>query len=190
MGVILENEQDLVIRLYNTSLTCMNLQSKKCAVINLTLNPEMFYKTAFKEANPGSKIPEEWFEKAETVDAPKLRTTDATIEVIVDNMKLVDSEKTEAVCRAKRVEAKEVLPKAYCRALFATIEAIIHATRIKVFLHGNEKQRKQASDLMETVEIHHEVVRHAAPNSRYSQIMEDLAEMITSWRESQTESLH
>jgi len=77
MGVVIEGHERLLIRPYVSSLTYRNLQAKRCAVVNVTSNPEMFYLTAFKEANPDGKLSPELFEKAETVDAPRLRAADA-----------------------------------------------------------------------------------------------------------------
>src|SRR3990170_5641563 len=73
MGTIMQNDQTVLIRLYTASLTYKNLQSNRCAVINVTSDIDLFYRTTFKEANHEGKIPKEWFEKAETVNAPKLR---------------------------------------------------------------------------------------------------------------------
>jgi hypothetical protein len=157
-------------------------------VINITSNPEVFYKTAFKEANPEGKMPKEWFEKAETVDAPQLQIADATIEISVEAIVPTSSERTEAVGTVKLIKATRLLPQAYCRALFATVEAIIHATRVKVFLTGDEEEKKQALKLLETIGICRDVVHHVAPNSRYSEIMADLTRMLDSWR-AKSESL-
>jgi hypothetical protein len=182
MGAIMENEQRILVRPYTSSLTYRNLQSKKCAVVNITSNPEVFYKTAFKEANPEGKVPKEWFEKAETVDAPQLQIADAIIEISVEAIVPISSERTEAVGIVKLIKARKLLPQVYCRALFVTVEAIIHATRVKVFLAGDENEKKQALKLLETIGICRDVVHHVAPNSRYSEIMADLNRMLDSWR--------
>jgi hypothetical protein len=182
MGAIMENEQHIIIRLYNSSLTYRNLLSKRCAVINVTSDVEMFYRTTFKEANPTGEIPAEWFEKAETVDAPRLRSADAIVEISLAKTKPIDDERTEAVCDVKLVKATKTFPKAYCRALFATVEAIIHATRVKAYLNGNEKQREQARKLLEAIELYRDVVNRVAPNSRYVEIMTDLTKRTNSWR--------
>ncbi len=182
MGTIMENDSQIVIKLYNTSLTHKNLQTSKCAAINITSNIDLFYKTAFKENNPIGKLPADWFVKAETVNAPRLKTSDATIEVAVADMKPIDAEKTVVICNVKHISATKNLPQAYCRAFPATVEAIIHATRIKAFLAGNEKQKAQAKKLLETIAASQDVVNRTAPNSRYAEIMTDLTRMIDSWR--------
>jgi hypothetical protein len=182
MGAIMENEQHIVIRLYNSSLTYRNLLSKRCAVINVTSDVEMFYRTTFKEANPTGKIPTEWFEKAETVDAPRLRSAEATVEISLAKTKPIDTEKTEAICDLKLIKATKTFPKAHCRALFATVEAIIHATRVKAYLKGDEKQREQALKLLELIEFYRDMINRVSPNSRYAEIMADLTKRANSWR--------
>jgi hypothetical protein len=182
MGVVIESNERLLIRPYISSLTYRNLQAKRCAVVNLTSNPELFYLTAFKEANPDRKLSSELFEKAETVDAPRLRAADSTVEVSVDETRSFDSERVEFLCNVQLVTASKALPKVYCRAQFATIEAIIHATRIKPFLRGDKQEQEHAFRLMELVEICSDVVERTAPNSRYSEIMADLTQRIHLWR--------
>ena len=189
MGILMKNEQCVTIKLYKSSSTYQNLVSRRCGVINITSDPELFFLSAFKEANPNAKIPPEWFEKAEILDAPKLHIADATVEISIAKITPINAEITEAVCDVKLVKATKALPKVYCRALFATIEAIIHATRIKVFLSGNNRQREQASMLMENIAYCRETVNRVAPSSRYAEIMTELTKMITTWR-SESESLH
>jgi hypothetical protein len=189
MGATMESPKRMVLRIYTSSLTYKNLQSKRCAVVNVTSDPEVFYRTAFKEANPNGKLPQEWLEKAEKVDAPRLREADAHIEVAVAGTAPFDAERAEVTCEVKLVHAASVLPKAYCRASFATIEAIIHATRVKVFLaHANRQKREQALKLLEKIRQCRDVVNRVAPRSRYSEIMADLTQRADSWRV-QSESL-
>ena len=180
MGVVVESNERLRIRPYRSSLTYKNLQTTRCAVVNITSNPELFYLTAFKEANPDGKLSPDLFEKAETVDAPRLRAADAIVEVLVAETGSFGAKRAEFLCNVQLVKASKALPKVYCRAQFATIEAIIHATRIKQFLRGDEQER--AIKLLELVSVCQDVVDRTAPNSRYSEIMADLTRMIDLWR--------
>ena len=183
MGATMTKPRRIILRIYTSSLTYKNLQSKRCAVINVTTDPEIFYRTAFKEARVEGIVPQELFEKAETIDAPKLRTADAHVEVTVADMIPLDAEVVEVSCQVELVKALSVLPKAYCRALFATIEAIIHATRVEAFIvHSERQKREQALKLMETIRECNDVVNRVAPNSRYSEIMADLNQRVNSWR--------
>ena len=185
MGATMNSSQQIVLRIYNSSLTYKNLQSRKCGVVNVTSDPELFYRTAFKEANPNGMVPHEWFEKAETVDAPKMSAAEAYIEVAVADVTSLDAERAEVLCDVKLVQAASVLPKAYCRALFATVEAIVHATRVEAFIaHGDRRKLEQALKLLETIRECRDVVNRVAPNSGYSEIMADLNQRIASWRAS------
>jgi hypothetical protein len=188
MGIVMKSNEQVIIRPFISSLTYKNIQTKKCAVANVTSNPELFYLTAFKEANPDGKLPPDLFQKAETVDAPRLRAADATVEVSVDETGSFSTERAEFLCNVQLVKASKKLPKVYCRAQFATIEAIIHATRIKLFLRGDKQEQKQAIKLLELVNVCEHVVERTAPNSRYSEIMADLTGSISLWRK-ESESL-
>ena len=183
MGATTASPERLAFKIYTSSMTYKNLQAKRCGVVNVTSDPELFYRTAFKEANPDSVVPEEWFEKAESVDAPRLRAADAYIEVAVADTEVLDAERVEVLCDVKLVQAAKVFPRAYCRALFATVEAIVHATRVEAFIaHEDRQKREQSLKLLETIKGCHDVVNRVAPNSRYSEIMADLNRRIDSWR--------
>lgn len=182
MGVKTEDMKGLIIRPYTSSLTYANLQSKRCAVVNITSNPELYYRTVFKEVNPEGRVPPEWFKKAEKVNAPKLRMADAFIEVSVIDINLSEAERAKVLCDVQLVKAPNLLPKAYCRAVFATIEAIIHATRVKLFLTGDKEKRREAYRLIELIEHYNALVNRVAPNSNYSAIMADLMKRINLWR--------
>jgi uncharacterized protein len=181
MGVIMIDKKTISINLFNSTLTSRNLEANRCAVINLTSNIDVFYKAAFKEANPDGKLPQEWFEKAETVNAPRLRLADATIDVTLVNMEPVGAEKTKFSCNIERINAMKIYPHVYCRAMPLTLEAIIHATRVKAFVN-DEKQKKNVSNLLKKIENCNYVVNHTAPNSTYSVVMADLMKRIDSWR--------
>jgi uncharacterized protein len=181
MGVTMQAPQTISLNLYNSSQTCRNIKAKKCAVINLTVNIEVFYKTTFKEVNPNGKLPQEWFEKEEAMNAPKLRSSNASVAVSVIEMEPVGAEKTNFSCKVERIDGSKVYPQVYCRAMAATLEAIIHATRVKLFLNQKTKQ-KDIIKLLELIENSNDIVNRTAPNSAYSSIMADLTKRIDGWR--------
>lgn len=181
MGVIMQDPQTLSLNIFNSSQTSRNLKTNKCAVINLTNNVDFFYKTAFKDTNPGGKLPPEWFGKAEAVNAPKLRSADATIDVSVIGMATVGAEKTHFSCHVEEITASKIFPQVYCRAMALTLEVITHATRVKAFVK-DEKKKEQVSQLLQTIASCSDVVNRVAPNSAYSVVMADLMERIDSWR--------
>jgi hypothetical protein len=185
MGVELKNNNQLVIRPFVTSLTYKNIQATKSAVVNITFDPHLFYVTAFKEANPNGKLANNLFEKAKTVCAPRLKSAKAFVEVLVKKTGSIGADRAEFLCDVKNIESAKIMPEVYCRAQFVTIESIIHATRIELFLKGNAQQQKRALKLIKLVNVCQDVVNRTAPNSVHSQIINDLTQLIDSWRSKQ-----
>ncbi|NLE06638.1 MAG: DUF447 family protein, partial [Crenarchaeota archaeon] len=179
MGVSIIDEQHLTIKPFNSSTTLTNLKSSLSATVNLTSNIELFYKTAFKKENQ-DEIPKEWFEDAKTINTPQLQLADAVIGVSVEKISQLDSERSIVLCKVEFIEAKAKLPKGYCRAFAATIEAIIHATRIKAFSDQENKQ-ENINKLVELINNCKEIINRTAPNSKYSKILEDIETKIESW---------
>ena len=184
MGVIMEDEQTLSLTIFNSSLTSHNLKASECAVINLTSDIAIFYRSTFKEANPDGKLPLEWFEKAESVNAPKLRWADATVEVSVTSIQLEGLDKPKLQCKIEKVSATKHYPEPICRAMALTLEAIIHATRVKAFAVDPLKQ-EEVNKLLGLIENCNEVVKRVAPKSTYSDVMADLTNRINHWRTKQ-----
>jgi len=184
MGVIAIEPRKILIRPHVSSSTYRNLMANRCAVVNVTSDPVMFFYTAFKEANIGGSAPLDWFEKAKTVNAPRLKSADAIIEVSVSEIK-PSNFFAEFSCDVKFVWASKVLPRAYCRAYFATIEAIIHATRVKSFLTSNSAEREKAASLINLIKHYQEITNRVAPNSKCSEIMANLIGMIESWEQNE-----
>ena len=181
IGAIMQNPQTISLNIFNSSNTNRNLKTSKSAVINLVDDVEVFYKTTFKEVNPEGLLPQEWFVKAESVNAPKLCSANATIDVSVADTAPIGEDKTHFSCNVEQINVHEMFPQVYCRSMPATLEAIIHATRVKVFLKDDE-QKKQVPHLLELIENSNKVVNHTAPNSLYSRVMADLLKKIDSWR--------
>jgi uncharacterized protein len=181
MGVILKDDSHLIITFFKSSKTYKNITENRCAVINLTNSIEAFYKTAFKEANPKGKLSREWFKKARLVEAPKISFADATVEVSLDSLEANGDEKTQAVFSVRSIEATKIYPQAICRAASLTLEAIIHATRVKAYFNIDSEQA-EVNKLLETINWHSEVVNRVAPNSIYQLVMVDLQKRISSWR--------
>jgi hypothetical protein len=183
MGAKLHNQNQLQLALYVGSKTLQNLKTQRCAVVNLTSDIEVFYKTTFKEANPQSKLTQDWFTNAVSVHAPKLRQADATLEVSVENLE-ANGEKTTANLHVELVEAEKKYPQAPCRASALTLEAIIHATRVKAFINQPSEQA-QVAKLIDTIRCYGDVVNRVAPGSSYQRVMVDLQKRIASWRTTQ-----
>jgi len=181
MGVTMLNHEILAIDIYDSSQTSCNLKTNRSAVINLTIAIELFYKTAFKETNPKGKLPLDLFQRTAKINAPKLLLADATIDVSIVNMDPVGEEKTRFFCKVEGINAVMTYPQVHCRAMPATLEAIVHATRIKVYAN-DEKKKEQVNHLLQTINNCSDVVNRTAPNSTCSAVMADLMKRIDSWR--------
>jgi hypothetical protein len=181
MGAKIENETQLIISVFNSSATYQNLQTTRCAVANLTSDINVFYRATFKEANPNGTLPLGWFRKAQTINAPQLVMVDAAVEISITDLTPINSQKTQATCTVEHITATKVFPKVYCRAFSATVEAIIHATRVKAFANSSAEQQ-HVNKLVELIGNCNDVVEKTAPNSPYSEVMADLNSRINSWR--------
>ena len=179
MGVILKDPQHLTLNIFNSSTTLANVKTRRSAVVNVTDNIEVYFRTAIKEANPDGKLPEEWFAKASVVNAPKLCLAEASVEVSLINL-IKGAEKTRAVFSVTRVHAGKGFPQVYCRAFGLTLEAIVHATRVKV-LAIDQKEHSRMGGLLRKIHDCDVLVGRVAPNSSYSAVMADLIRRVDGW---------
>jgi hypothetical protein len=182
MGATLQDDRHLALNLYNSSTTLANLKSGRCAVVNLTGNIEVYYRATFKEANPDGVLPKEWFEKAAAVNAPKLRLAEAAVEVSLTDLAAEGEEKTRVVFAVEQVHAEQGFPRVYCRAFGLTLEAIVHATRVKL-LAADPEEQAHVGELLRKIRDCNDVVDRIAPNSSYSTVMADLVKRVDGWRQ-------
>lgn len=177
MGATMQNSKQITLTVYNSASTLRNLQTRKSATLNLTGDIDVFYRAALKD----DYLPAELFEKSGTMDAPKLKLADATIEVAIDRIAPIDELKTQVTCNITQITASKSYPQTYCRAMPAVLEAIIHATRIKVLI-GIEKEQAHVAKLINYIQNCNDIVNRSAPNSHYAELMADLQQKIDSWR--------
>jgi hypothetical protein len=179
MGVTLEDEQRVALTIYNSAKTLKNLQNTRVATLNLTDDIDVYYMSALKSAEVSADL----FEKSTVVNAPKLKKCDASIALSVESFKAVDMLRTRVVCCVESVEALKRFPVAYCRARAAVLEAVVHATRIRV-LCGIESERLKVVRLYGLIQDCMDIVNRSAPNSHYVELMVDLQEKVDLWRAS------
>ena len=180
MGALVDEKGHLVMKVFNSTATLRNLQLNKSGVVNLTSEIDIFYKSAFKEINPDGKIPKEWFEKSENINAPKMLNADASIEFAITEFLPIDAQRTRVTCVVRSIQAKRILPKAYNRAFSATMEAIILSTRIKA-LSGDKSEKNHVRRLSEMISNCKDIIKRTAPQSRYAEIVEELQKMTELW---------
>lgn len=89
--------------------------------------------------------------------------------------------KTRGTLKVESIKATCIYPQVFSRALSLTVEAIIHATRVKDILR-DETQQNRVAKLLEVISGCHQVVNRVAPNSSYSLVMDDLTNQIEGWR--------
>jgi hypothetical protein len=180
MGLKLIDEVHLSMSVFNSSKTCQNLKAKKSAVVNLTSDIAVFYKSAIKDANRNGILPAEWFVKTETVEAPKLLNAAATVEVTVE---IAESfgDRTRFSCSVQRLSAEKTFPQVYCRAFPLAMEAITHATRVKAFAkdQGREEETERLTCIIQDCAA---IVERVAPDSQYTAVFADLLQRVESWR--------
>jgi hypothetical protein len=177
MGTSMQNSQQVTLNIFNSSDTLQNLKKTGSATLNLTGNIDVYYKSAFKD----EPLPVDWFEKSEAVNAPKLKMADATVALEIKGFVTVDAKRTKVIGEVKQVEAAMAYPQAYCRAMPAVLEAIIHATRVRA-LSGIKQEEQHIVKLINLIQNCNDVVNRSAPDSHYAELMADLQKKIDLWR--------
>ena len=179
MGVTSGDLRTLIIRPYLNTTTYRNLKVSRCAVVNITLDPWLFYITALKEVNPEGVLPLKLFDKAEKVKAPRLKDAQGFIEVNVIDIKEV-GKRGIVKCEVVYAKAKRMPARLYCRGAYAAIEAVIHATRVKEALAaGNVEEAMRLEGL---IKYYRDLVRRVSRGTTYEAVIEGLLNLIKRWR--------
>ena len=173
MGVLVEADGSLTIKPYTQTTTFKNLKRHGQCTVNLTSSPEAFFRAAFKDLVGG--LPEGWFIKARRVNAPRLRQAEGWLEVRVAR-ETESGDRAIFSCVVEAIYLGRVWLKAYCRADFAAIESVIHATRVLVYLKLGEKDR--CMRLLRLISHYRSLVERVAPGSEASRVMEGLASIL------------
>lgn len=179
MGMSVDEKQRIIFKPFRSSLTHRNLRESRCGVANITSRPNIFFRTAFKEANPEGKIPDDWFDEAKVVAAPRLRFADGYIEFVVEEVE-EDEDRGKFTCEARLVESGMAVAQPYCRGVFAAVESIIHCTRIREFLAQGKFD--EAENLIRLVRNYGELAGRVSPESEYTEIIGWLLNQIEGWR--------
>jgi len=180
MGIIPKSSRRFIIRIFKGTLTFKNLQRLRCGVANLTNDPEIFYKTAFKQTSGFRSLEAERFEKARAVRAPRLRSADAKIEFKIEKIEDFDDLRSRVTCEVERIDFRRTLPVGYCRGAFAAIECIIHATRIQQYL--SEDRPRHAEKLIALINYYKDLAERVSPGSMYVSIIRRVCSQIDRWR--------
>ncbi len=175
MAIRSEDGTSIVLRPYKTARTYYNLITTRNAVANFTDDPFLFFVTAFKEE--GFNDPE-MLTKVEEVHVPRLTKADSFLELQV--MKVEETaERAVVTCSPIHGEIINLPTKPYCRGKFAAIEAVIHATRVKVFLADG--RMREAESLVRMIHAYRDLVYRVAPSSSYSIVVGKVVDLVEKW---------
>lgn len=171
MGASIRRADELILRPFVDTDTVKTLRTARCGVVNVTLDPSIFYRTAFKKEPWVKPIARTWFEQAKTVAAPRLKCSDSYIEfevIAISGRGL----RRVVRCKVLHTECHERRTMPYCRSTFATIEGIIHATRVREFLQKGV--RGKARKLIDMIRYYGELVERVAPKSKEARMLHEL----------------
>ncbi|WXG46543.1 MAG: DUF447 domain-containing protein [Candidatus Atabeyarchaeum deiterrae] len=174
----------VLIRPFRSTNTYKNLSSQGEAVVNVTSNPEVFYKTAFKRKLTGESEFKLSFRASRKVKPPRLKGCDAYLEIAV--MEIVDDKedeknRSEVLCELRLVEVKKASAKLYWRAPYVLMEAMIHATRVEEFFSLGLTDK--ANELVGLIANYKELIRRIAPDSHYETLVNQLLTFVEGKRE-------
>lgn len=174
MGIVRTGRDTLEIRPFLETTTFRNLGATGKATINLVHNIMLYLETAFDRLTPGHQL----FEKTSTSWPASLREADAFLVVSVLRQGQYTQERSFFVCQAKGAQVNNPFPRAYSRGFAASLEAIIHATRIQAFIGEGEKQKvrellQSYEQCQQTVE---KISEEASPNMKVIRILRDMIE--------------
>ena len=182
MGIMPKSSRRFIIHIFKRTMTFKNLKRLRCGVANFTNDPEIFYKTAFKQTSGFRSLEARWFKKARAVKAPQLRPADASIEFKIDKIEDLDDLRSRVTCEVEHIDFRRTLPTGYCRGAFAAIECIIHATRIQQ--HLSEGRLGHAEKLIALVNYYKDLAERVSPVSKYVSIIRQICGQIDRWRRS------
>ncbi|MBS7658872.1 MAG: DUF447 family protein [Candidatus Bathyarchaeia archaeon] len=180
MGVTIINNLSFFIKPFKQASLLKKLMNSKCGVANFTLNPTIFYLTAFKEKNPGGKLPLNLFKPATYVNAPKLKTSILYIEFTVNKILNESVDRVKIECNIEGIEEGNEELQPYCRGLFAALECVIHATRVKKYLL--EKNFSEAEKLIQLILYYNDLINRVAPQTDYANLVKTIIEDCEEWR--------
>lgn len=188
MGVIFTGRGRVIIRPFKATQTYQNIRNRRQCTVNLTADPEIFYRATLKGILAPERLPNQWFEKSKSVDAPRLRGADASLEAVVKEIADLSSSRAKVLCKVVGIKQRSKFPRSYCRASFAVIESIIHATRIIAF--AGQGKKAQAMRMLNKIREHRSLTKRVAPNTRYIKIMDRLVNGLSTYIEDPNTARH
>ncbi len=181
-------DKKVVIKPFKSTTTYRNLSSRGEAVINVTSDPEIFYKTLLKHQAVQANALKTIYQMSKTVKPPRIRGCGAYIEVSVistNNVDSKDEDRSAILCDIKLVEIEKPTAKLYCRAPHALIETMIHATRVNELI--SQGSMDEANRLLELMDRYRSLIHRVAPNSHFETMVDSIIKTYSS--ESEVKSI-
>ena len=155
---------------YKTSLTCSNLHRGNQAALNITDDPLVYLYTAFKDELKLSKNISDWTIDGTFVTILLEKQYEYPLSDLQVGFKLSPTE----------VILHNNLPRVFSRGRSEAIEAIIHATRIKIF-HSEGLEEKTSELLRKLDDCFNIISRVSSTGSPEVQVVETLSKLLQSW---------
>ena len=176
MGVLRIRPRTLEIRPFLDTGTYRNLRDTGRGVVNIIYDVELFLETAFKREG----VRFDWFEEDSKTDPPALKKADALLLISVLREERFSERRARFLCRVKSGRVRTPFPRAFSRGFAAAIEAIIHATRLEVFIR--EGKREEVDELHQRFKICREIVERISPeDSSNRRVLRTLEGIIGEW---------
>jgi hypothetical protein len=171
MGINFIDAQKLIISPFLATQTFKNIEGNGCAVINFTHDLNLFFESVFSKKIP--KLPREFFERATQVNAPRLKSAIAHIEVRTNE---ITKEGNRSIITGDIVtwDLSSIPFFPINRGYNLVLESIIHTTRILAFQNDTQK----VTSLMNLVNQYHTLIKKVAPTGIYGEIMNKLQKII------------
>lgn len=176
MGVTRVGPKTLELKPFKTSATYRNLLGDSRACANVTDDPAMFLKAAFK----GEDF--EGFKELSIDESLRLEASDASVLVRVVDEWDVSEIRTRFTCEATGVKVHCPSPRVFSRGRAEAIEAIIHATRIHVFASCEDEAAVERL-IKRFNECKCVVNRVSPPGSVETRVISELEQLIAEWRD-------
>ncbi len=164
MGIIFSDEEHFLLRPFMNTTTYRNLREHGEGVVNITRNPRHFVLAALPELRERLIL-----DNSRKVKAMRLKDAEAYLEFKVEGMD-EHEERAEVFCRIIDAYRGDDVIQPYTRAAYALIEAVISATRVKVFL-GREQR---LIELLDEIERCRKTVIRVSPSGRFRHLLDTL----------------
>lgn len=168
MGCTTFDGKHLVLRPFKNTSTYSNIVLQKQAAVNITHDPELFYRVVFKK--------ELVFAAGEKADVPVLKGCDATVEVVSKEVKSFDDLRVEIVVEPIHFIKRGAGIHPYSRVESALIESLIHYTRVAVFV--NTEHHHDALVLIEKIRENIQLVQKLSKKHTHLLICEEIMKSV------------